>query len=70
MKERWTLKCHLDDYSLELLYECQNMSALDEDTYSNDFSFFPQYITGWLWATASQTASVHGSFMYAIQMRM
>ena len=39
MKWRNT-KCHyycLDDYSLELLYECQNMSVLDkEETYSVD----------------------------------
>ena len=35
VEKRWSgEKCRLDDYSLELLYECQNVSVLDkEDTY-------------------------------------
>ena len=53
VKRGWSGEKRLDDYSLELLYECQNMSVLDkEDTYSADSDYL---------ATALQIASVHGS---------
>ena len=62
-------KCCLDSYSLELLYECQNMSVLDkEDTYYAYLQVgLPRLISGWLWATALQTASVHGSLTFLVQ---
>ena len=44
VEESWRgEKCRLDDYSLELLYECQNMSVLDkEDTYYADIMLSAQ----------------------------
>ena len=39
VKEKWSEeKWYLDDYSFELLYECQNMSVLDKDTYYADLN--------------------------------
>ena len=42
VNEKWhDDKCYLDNYGLELLYECQNMSVLDkEGTYSVDLSLW------------------------------
>ena len=42
-------KCCLDNYSLELLYECQNMSVLDkEDTYSAELGGYHSPAHCWL----------------------
>ena len=66
---------NVDRYGLELLYECQNVSFLDKEVTCTNHSRLSIPIVGWsshytgcLWATALQTASVHGRFIAIMQM--